>query len=89
MSMSRQVAPGSIDVSINMYIIDSTAFTPEEGVTAATAGLNLWYRRQGAAVVNLTESDLAGLTAAHSDGGLIHIDDGIYRVDWPDAAFAS
>lgn len=85
----RPIVAGSVNESTVVRIIDSTTGLPEEGVTSATAGLNLWYRREGAALVNLTESDLTLLTDAHSDGGMLHIDDGYYRVDVPDAAFAS
>ena len=85
-----QVAPGSTDQSVTLYIVDSGDGTPEQGVTSVTAGLNLWYRREGEAIVNLASiSDLTLLTDAHTDEGMLHIDDGQYRVDWPDAAFAA
>jgi hypothetical protein len=34
-------------------------------------------------------SDLALLTTAHADGGLLHIGHGYYRLDVPDLAFAA
>ena len=83
------ISAGSTDKSVVLRIVDSTDGTPEEGVTSATAGLALWYWREGAALTALTESDLASLDAAHSDGGMLHIGAGLYRVDPPDAAFAS
>ena len=86
---TRQIKSASTDQSVNVRIIDSGDGTPETGVTSATSGLDFWYRREGAAKVSLTESDLSALTDAHSDGGLLHISDGDYRVDWPDAAFAA
>lgn len=85
--MSKKVKNGSINVSVRIRIIDDTDGTPEQGVTSATPGLALWYQKEGAAKVDLTESDLTALTDAHSDGGILHIDDGYYRVDIPDAAF--
>ena len=85
----RQIAPGATDQSIVIRIIDSTDGTPETAVTSATTGLDLWYRREGAASVDITESNLSALTDAHSDGGMLHINDGYYRVDYPDAAFAA
>ena len=85
--MSKQVKEGSTNVSIRLRIIDSSDGTPETGVTSATSGLDLWYQKEGAAKVSLTESDLSALTDAHSDGGILHISDGYYRVDVPDAAF--
>ena len=84
----RQIQAGSTDQSIVIRIIDSSDGTPETGVTSATSGIDLWYRREGAASVDITESDLSALTDAHSDGGMLHINDGWYRVDFPDAAFA-
>lgn len=83
------VTGGSTDVSVVVRILDSSDGTPEQGVTSATAGLALWYRREGADLVGLTEDDLAALDDAHADGKMLHIDDGYYRVDIPDAAFAA
>ena len=87
--MGRAITGGTTNVSTVIRIVDSTDGTPETGVTSATAGLDLWYRREGAAVVSLTESDLSALTDAHSDGGMLHIGNGYYRVDIPDLAFAA
>lgn len=85
----RQVLKGSTDVSVVIRIVDSTDGTPETGVVAATSGLDLKYWRRGAAAVSLTESDLSAHTDAHTDGGILHINGGLYRVDVPDAAFAT
>lgn len=85
-----QIAKGSTNVSLTIRIIDSTDGTPETGVVAATAGLVLNYRREGAANVSLAViTNLAALTTAHTDKGIIHIGNGYYRVDVPDAAFAT
>ena len=85
----RNITKDAVDQSVVIRIVDSTDGTPETGVIAATAGLDLFYRREGAAVVSLTESDLAGVNSAHSDGGIKHIGGGYYRVDLPDAAVAT
>lgn len=87
--MSRPITKGATDQSTVIRIVDSADGTPETGVTSATSGLDLKYRREGAAAVSLTESDLAAVDSAHSDGGIIHIGGGYYRVDLPDAAVAS
>lgn len=87
--MSRAIKKESTDQSTVIRIVDSGDGTPETGVTSATSGLDLKYRREGAATANLTESDLSALTDAHSDGGILHIGGGYYRVDLPDAAVAS
>lgn len=85
----RLVKKGSTNVSVDVYIIDSTDGTPELGVLWNTAGMDLEYRREGAAVVNITEATLAALTTAHTDGGFLEIGHGLYRLDVPDAAFAT
>lgn len=85
----RQVKKDSTNVSVDVYIIDSTDGTPELGVLFNTAGMDLEYRREGAAVVNITEATLAALTTAHTDGGFLEIGHGLYRLDLPDAAVAT
>jgi len=83
----QPVTPSSTDVSVTIRIIDSDDGTPEEGVTSSTSGLALWYKKGATgAETALTESDLANDEASHSDGGMAHINDGLYRVDLPDAA---
>lgn len=84
-----RIKAGTTDVSITLRIIDSVDGTPETGVVWNTAGIDLWYRRELAASVDITEATLAALTTAHADGGFLHINDGIYRLDLPDAACAS
>lgn len=81
------VKKGSTDRSVTIRIIDSTDGTPETAVEHNTSGIDLWYRREGAAKVSITEAALSALTDAHSDGGIEHIGDGYYRLDLPNAAF--
>lgn len=83
------VKKGATDRSVTIRIIDSVEGTPETGVVFNTAGIDLWYRREGAAKTSITEATLAALTTAHTDGGFLHIGDGEYRLDLPDAAFAT
>jgi len=85
----RQILKGSTNVSVDVYIIDSTDGTPELGVLFDATGMDLEYRRELAAVVNITEATLAALTTAHADGGFLEIGHGLYRLDVPDAAFAT
>lgn len=85
----RPVKKGSTDQSTVIRIIDSTDGTPETGVEHNTTGIDLWYRREGATKTSITEAALAALDTAHTDGGIEHIGDGYYRLDLPDAAFAS
>lgn len=87
--MGRPVKKGSTDQSTVIRILDSTTFLPETGVTYETAGIDLWYRREKEAKTSITEATLAAVDSAHSDGGIIHIGDGYYRLDPPDAAWAT
>lgn len=87
--MQRMIKAGSTDKSLVIRIVDSTDGTPETGVTSATGGLALWYRREGGLKVAITPASLAALNDAHADGGILHISDGYYRLDVPDAAFAA
>lgn len=84
-----QIQKATTDVSIELRIVDSGDGTPETGVVWNTAGLDLQYRRDGAASTAITEATLAALTTAHTDGGFLHIGNGVYRLDLPDAACAT
>lgn len=86
MNLFRPIKKGATDQSVVIRIIDSTAFTPEQAVAFDTATLALWYRRDGGEVTAITPAELATTDAAHADGGIIHLDDGYYRIDLPDAA---
>jgi len=89
MTMTRRIKAGTTDVSVTIRIIDSTDGTPETGVVWDTSGIDLEYRREGAASTDITEATLAALTTAHADGGFLHIGNGYYRLDLPDAACAA
>jgi len=84
-----QFPKASTNISVELRIIDSTDGTPETGVVFNTTGLALEYRRDGAASIAITEVTLAALTTAHADGGFLHIGNGVYRFDLPDAALAT
>lgn len=87
----RQIKKDSTNISVEIYIVDDTDGTPETGVVFDTAGIDLNYRRDSAAVVSITEIDLTtpALTDAHEDGGFLHVSNGRYRLDVPDAAVAT
>lgn len=80
---------GVTSKSVVLRIIDATDGTPETGVVFNTSGIDLQYRREGAASVAITEATLAALTTAWSSGGFLHIGNGYYRLDVPDAALAA
>lgn len=85
----RQIYKGATDKSVVIRIIDSTTGLPETAVEHNTAGIDLQYRREGALSTAITVVALAALTTAHTDGGIEHIGNGYYRLDVPDAAFAT
>lgn len=85
------VAPGSTDVTTYFKLVDPTAGTPETGLTITD--LDATYIRDRAAAVKADLTALAAVDSAHGDNKAIQIDatnaPGLYRVDWPDAAFAA
>lgn len=85
----RVIVKDSTDQEVRIKIIDSVTGVPEQAVEHNTTGIALWYRRPGAARTTITPAALASLTTAHTDGGIEHIDDGVYRLDVADAAFAT
>src|SRR3989304_8118007 len=87
--LAYNVLAGSTDASVVTRIVDSTDGTPETGVVFNTSGIDIQYRRELAASTAITEATLAALTTAHADGGFLHIGNGYYRLDLPDAACAS
>ena len=90
--MPRIIKKGSTNVTDYVYIGDSGDFTPETGVTIAD--LDLQYVRNGAAPSAKVDAvALAATDTAHTDNRMIQVDatdqPGLYRVDWPDAMFAT
>lgn len=85
----RDILKGSTDQSTVVRIVDATDGTPEIAVNNTTAGLQLSYRRETANVVNFNAVNLVAASSVHSDGGLIHLFAGYYRIDQPDAAQAT
>lgn len=93
------VTAGKTNVSVYFYIVqDASNTSPGEPVTGLLfsdieTGGSASYARQGAARVDLTLITLGSASATHADGGFILVDDtnmpGLYRCDFPDAAFAT
>ncbi len=82
---------GSTDVSRYIFLVDSAAGTPETGYVVTD--LDMQYTRVGSAPNAKADcTDLGATDAAHSDTGAYQVDatssPGLYRIDWPDAAFA-
>ena len=94
-----KVQKGSIDVSLYVYFVEDNDGTapgePKTGLVFSDieTGGSASYMRQGGARVDFTLITLASPSATHADGGFIEVDatnmPGVYRVDLPDAAFAT
>ncbi len=85
------VQPGSTDVTT--YFVLRKAADGTELTGATITGIDLVYTQSGADRADKVDATaLATPDAAHSDGKAIEVDatssPGLYRVDWPDAAFA-
>jgi hypothetical protein len=80
-----EITAGTTNVSVDVRLM-STLGAALTGKVAADC--TAWYRRDGAKTA-IALSDLALLTTAHTDGGFKEIGDGWYRLDVPDAAFAT
>jgi hypothetical protein len=82
------VKPGAADVSIYFYLTDTAtgrAYTTAGGATA----LNLAYQRPGEQQVSSqVTAALAAADSPHADSHVFHCGSGLWRCDFPDAAFA-
>jgi hypothetical protein len=85
------VAPNSVDVSTYFKLVNPTTGVPVTGATITD--LDATYIRDRAAAVTADLTALAAVDSVHADNKAIQIDatnaPGVYRVDWPDAAFAT
>ena len=72
-------------------LIDPATGAPKTGLTITD--LDATYVRDRAAASKADLTELAAVDSAHGDNKAIQIDaincPGLYRVDWPDAAFAT
>ena len=87
------IRKGSQNISVYLVIRKSADNTERTGLLYNSSGLKATYVRDGSAAQAITLATLASASAAHSDGGFIEVDStnspGLYRLDVPDAAFAS
>ncbi|MCA9252832.1 MAG: hypothetical protein R3E58_14385 [Phycisphaerae bacterium] len=86
-----QIAKDSQDVSVEVYGANALTGLAETGLTSSDVAVHYVRARAAAAAVSL--SALGSADAAHADGGFVEIDAvnaaGWYRLDLPDAAFAT
>lgn len=91
--MKTIITPGSIDVSLIIFVSDSSSIVGAglAGLLYNASGLTCYYVRPGSAAAQLTLATQT-VTGAHSDGGFIQIDStnmpGVYRLDLSDAIIA-
>jgi nitrogen fixation protein len=80
------VKQGQTDVTTYFKLINATTGLPEVGLVAADIALE--YIRDRDLSIPIIAGDISR-AQDHEDGGIVGFSNGIYRVDWPDAAFAS
>ena len=91
----RQIVKGSTSQSLYLVALDSTSTTGgrKTGLVFNSSGLTAYYVRNGATSTAITLATLASASAAWSSGGFVEVDatntPGLYRLDVPDAAFAT
>jgi len=85
------ITPGATDVTT--YFVLRLAADGTELTGATITNMDLVYTRSRAAAVKADATALAQVDSAHADNKAIEVDatnaPGLYRVDWPDAAFAA
>lgn len=85
------VKKNSSDITIYVALASSDDGTPKTGLTITA--IDATYTRNRSAAVKNDLTALTGVTDAHTDNKGIEVDStnapGIYRIDFPDAAFAS
>jgi len=89
--MKLAKAKGSADVTVNIYIVD-TSGSALTGLVYNSSGLTCYYAREAGASTQISLATQT-TTGTHSDGGFVEIDatnmPGWYRLDLPDACCAS
>ena len=85
--------PSSTSVTLYFRLRDSSTGLAKTGLTSSSAGAVASYTRQAGSATAITLAALALPTTAWSAGGFIEVDatnaPGLYRIDVPNAAFAS
>ena len=87
--MSYLRTKGSTNRTVYVYLINSSTWLPKTGLSAAS--VSVYYIRTRGAPTSVPLSALADVEDPHTDGGWIEIPnmDGWYRLDLPDACFAT
>lgn len=81
------VQSGKTNVTTYVHLDDSTTHAPNASVTVTD--IDLYYVKELAAISSKVDcTALAAATTAHTDNKGFNIGQGVYRIDWPDAAFS-
>lgn len=80
------IANGATDVTTYFVLRDSTNHAPKTDVTVTD--IDLYYVESRAAISAKADATALGAAnSAHGDNQAFHCGQGLYRIDWPDAAF--
>ncbi len=89
------VHAGSTSVTVEVFVQDSSSTVGAglAGLTSSSVGLTGYYSRQRTGSTSFAFASLGSATAGWTSGGIFQIDSvgmkGFYRLDLPDACFAS
>jgi hypothetical protein len=79
---------GATSQQLSVRAVVQSTGAPDTALAYNTSGLSCSYQRPGAAVTGITLATQT-VTGAYSSGGFVHLANGWYRLDVPDAAIAS
>ena len=89
----RRIKKDSTSKSVVVKILSLSTALPQTSVSEGQAGLVMKYWRQDGTAnvfdVSIAPVSITDLSSAYNSGGIKHIADGWYRVDVPNAAFAT
>jgi len=80
---------GAVDQSVLIRAFTAADGLPKTDIVFNTATLTINYKRGATGAVTSVTPITQTSTGAHADGGIVHLNAGVYRVDLPDAAFAA
>lgn len=80
---------GSTDVSVEVRAFTASTGLPKTDLAYNTATLAAKYQRGATGAATSITMATQTSTGAHSDGGFVHKNAGVYRFDIPDAAVAA
>jgi len=85
----QSVKHGSTEQSVWLRAMSTVDGLPAQNIVYNSPGIALWYQRERSTKSTITPVELTNINDGWTSGGLIHIDDGYFRLDVPDAAFIS